>query len=794
MNCRLGLLRGDIMPVVEDWERLKRHPIAVGALLLVLVLAPAHEGFANISTKRGVSYFGTEDAFPSYLYLLSPSDQAEVEKARANIERIRKSNVTINIVDENGDPLEGVEVAFNQTDHNFLFGFNDFDPFALGSATMMKQAGFNLFVACAYWNLIEPNPDEYKWNFLEMQRLEEIRSIGFKIKVHPVVYYDPGLSPSFLRKLTPAEVENETLAFVSELLRKIPNAEIYELSNEANWESMRGGLTIDQFIYVLKEVASMIRAVQGNATLTVNTSHTFGEEPRLKYEFPNMSPYDWNKFLISNGVDFDAVGVQFRPGYFTIEPCCRQQNQVPQLTEVSQKFDRYAALGKRVHITEFQLPSRQLPEMKRYGQLEWNETVQAAYVEGFYTLIFGKSAADSIVWWFITSAMPTFDEDNGPRPFERSGQSLIPKASYYMLKNLITNRWSTRGLGSTDADGNLKFSGFGGAYILTVTHNGLTKRVNIHVKDRVSVSYRITFDRAEILKEMEAERIRLRNDAKSVLQELDRIRQWLETISEVKSAGMLDAINSLLRLYEKEQYAQVVRFGKPFIENPLQIQLNGKLSDLEYFVPLLRDKENDVALGSPSGTDVTKVYAFADSSYLYIGIAVLDNQPNKNLTFTTEIETYPRQRFHVAVSNGTVGSCWQEPWEEGGIYFPCSFSVSEVVEIQVSIPQLKSPEKIWLKYLFVWRESTRETFDECDGPRLEVPSLRSFQPKTTLMIEKTETTTRQSTSEIAYTTSTVPGALGESSLPYVAAICVLVILGVIAYWRRKRQGIDRRVV
>jgi len=781
------------MPIAEDLKCSKRRSMVIGALVLVLIFSPAQECFANTWTKHGVTYFGTEDTFPSQLCLLSPSDRALVEKAQADIEKYRKSNVTITVVDENGVPLEGVEIAFNQTDHNFLFGFNDFDPFALGSATMMKQAGFNLFVACAYWNLIELEPDGYKWGFLERQRLEDVRNLSFKIKVHPVVYYDPELSPSFLRKLTPAEVENETLAFVSELLRKIPNAEIYELSNEANWESMRGGLTIDQFIYVLKEVASMIRAVQGNATLTVNTSHTFGEEPRLKYEFPNMSPYDWNKFLISNGVDFDAVGVQFRPGYFTIEPCCRQQNRVPQLTEVSQKFDRYVALGKRVHITEFQLPSRQLPEMYRYGQLDWNETVQAAYVEGFYTLIFSKPTADSITWWFISSAMPTFDENIGSRPFERSSKSLIPKASYYTLKNLITNRWRARGSGFTDTDGTMKFRGFGGAYVLTLTHNGLTKRVNIRVEDGVFASYRIAFDRNEVRKEMEAEKARLQIDARSVLQELDRIRQWLETINEVKSAETLDIINSLMRLYQEGQYAEVVKLGKTFIENPLEIQLNGRLSDLEGFAPILKDPENDVARNSPFGTDITSVYAFADSSNLYVGIRVLGDSPEKNATFTVEIKT-DSGIFHVTIGrNGTHCSCFEQPWKEGGIRFDCPYALEEIVEMQVPLEPLKSPETIRLSNIWIWQETAQgpRDFDGYDGPQIKIPDLRSFRPETTLEIEKTETTIVRSTSETIYTTATAIAPLSESSLVYVAIISTFVVLGVTIYWRRTRPRRSR---
>ena len=1006
------------MPTAEDLKCSKRRSIVIGVLVLVLIFASAQECFASTWTKHGVTYFGAEDAFPSYLYLLSPSDRALVEKAQADIEKYRKSNVTITVVDENGIPLEGVEIRFNQTDHNFLFGFNDFDPFILGSADMMKQAGFNLFVACAYWKLIEPYPQQYKWNFLERQQLEDIRNIGFKTKVHPVVYYDPNyghLIPSFLEGLTPDQLENETLNFISQLIRHIPDADIYELSNEGQNEWGRGGLTIDQYVRVMKEAASMIRALQRNVTITVNTDHTFGEfggiDGEPEYNFPNISPYDWYELLISKGVDFDAIGVQFRPGYFNpvrFLNASYEQNQVLQLTEVSKKFDRFAALGKRMHITEFAVPSRQLPEMMRYGRLDWNETLQAAYVEAFYTLIFSKPTADSLSWWFVTSALPTSDESIGPRPFERASSRLIPKTSYYTLKNLITNRWSTAGLGFTDSDGDLEFHGFGGTYVVTIGHGGISKRVSIHVEDGASVSYRIAFVKNEILEEEAAAIVRIRDDARStlqelnriwqwsqevnparsakiretvdslthlyeagqymrviesgksfvenpfeiqlngyrsdfegfapiitdpqgdmerdsavgadlsalyafadssnlyvamtvfgnrpdenasfgaeistdlgtfhallvwftpdpgytgqpiraclcsqqppqegdisfacahafgeviemriplrqlkspkriylnnvfiwqqstqqdfdstglkpveipslrdfkpptkldaqnVLQELDRIRQWLETVNKAKSAEMLNAISSLILLYENGQYSQVVRIGKTYIDNPLGIRLNGRLSDFEGFNPILRDPENDVALNSPPGTDITDLYAFADSSYLYISIRVLGDSPEKNATFTVEIKT-DSGTFHVAVrSNGTQCSCWQEPWKEGDIYFDCPYALGEIVEMQVSLSPLESPETIYLNNVFIWQESTWQVFDSYDGPQIKIPNLRSFKPQTKLEIEKTETT---------YTTATAIGPLIDSSLVYVAIISTFVVLGVFMYWRKTR--------
>jgi len=782
-------------------------------MLVLFISAPL--GLARVASKVGVYYFEAPDGPPSYLHLLTPSDQAEVERAKANIERYRKSNITITVVDGNGKPLQGVEVAFNHTDHNFLFGFNDFDPFLFGSAVMLREAGFNLFVAATYWSQIEPDPDQYKWNFVERQQLEDIRSLGFRIKVHPIVYYDPEYGhviPTFLKSLKAPEIENETLTFVNEVLSTIPSAEIYELSNEAHHEWGRGGLTIDQYIGVVAEAASMIRTVNRNATLTVNTDHTFGEHPggEPEYRRPDLSPYDWYKLLIDEGLDFDAVGVQFRPGYLnpvSFGSVGYEQNRVLSLTEVSKKFDRLAGLGKRVHITEFAVPSHQLPLVTRYGQLDWNDAMQAAYVEGFYTLIFGKPAADSLTWWFITTGMPTSDEDIGPRPFERQTSSLLPKLSYYTLRNLIRNRWSTRGLGYTDAGGRLTFTGFGGTYALGITYDGVTKTVDISVADGASSSHQITFDRAEILRDEQARRTRLQGQAHGLLQELDRIWQWSKTVNQAKSSQIEDMKAGLTHLYEQARYEDVLRSGVVLLDNPLQINISGRLSDFGGFAPLLLDPVGDTDIGTPPGTDLAAIYGFADLSNLYLGMRVHGDQPDQNPTFTVEIRSNVGI-FHAAVgwniySDPPLGgqpvrecSCFQQPWEEGGVNFGCAYMLGEMIQMRVPLKQLKLPEKIYLNSAFIWRETPQgpKAFDASDGP-IELPSLAGFQPETQVVAEATETatTTLQSPSTSASTIETVPVTTGRDLLPYVGVACALVILGVALYWRRKRNTSKERI-
>ena len=713
-------------------QHLKRYLIVL--LLTIVMLVPTtHSAFANNAKPHGVTYYTSKDAYPSYLHLLTLSDQALVKKAQADIERYRKSNITITVVDENGKPLEGVEVAFNQTDHNFLFGFQDFDPFLFDSARMMKEAGMNLFVTTPYWVDTECRPHEYSWNFTEMQHLEDLRNMGFKIKVHPVVYYASFNIPAFLRNSPPTKLMNETFVFISELLHKIPNADIYELTNEDNRADSRGGQTLTQHLAVLKEAAAMIRTARRNATITANTGYTFGEEGvKTTYEYPDLSPYEWYKLLSSENVDYDAIGVQFRPGYSA--PWQVGSNRVPTLAGVSASFDQFAALGKRIHITEFEVPSRQFPGLKKYGSLDWNDTVQAAYAEGFYTLLFGKPTADSIVWWFIGTGFPTPDESIGPRPFEGTGSSLIPKPSYYALKNLITNRWSTRGMGVTGSDGSMGISGFGGTYNLTISGNGVSSKTSIRIPDGVSASYKVVFDWAEAMRAAENEKAKLRVDAQAIMQELAHAWQWSKVVNEGRADTIRSAIDDLNQLFEKERYSDVIATGRALVENAFQMKMDGQIDDFEGFTPLIKNAKGDQTPNAQSGTELSSLYAFADGSNLYIGIQVLGDKPDNSATFKAVIET-ESGTFHVAyefdpsLKNMRECACWQEPWEEGNIYFGCAYAVGEIVEMRVPLRPLGFPDKITLNHVWISLENGNKDLGGYDGPPIEIPSLRDFHPE-----------------------------------------------------------------
>jgi len=85
-------------------------------------------------------------------------------------------------------------------------------------------------------------------------------------------------------------------------------------------------------------------------------------------------------------------------------------------------------------------------------------------------------------------------------------------------------------------------------------------------------------------------------------------------------------------------------------------------------------------------------------------------------------------------------------------------------------------DKIW-----IWDEGTNKDFDGYEGPQVKIPSLADFSSRTV-----TETKTHTPALTTTYTGYTVIGGPTESLLLFALAMCLLVILGIVAYWKRGR--------
>jgi GH35 family endo-1,4-beta-xylanase len=106
----------------------------------------------------------------------------------------------------------------------------------------------------------------------------------------------------------------------------------------------------------------------------------------------HRSPYRYLQSCLQAGIDFEVIGLQlYYPDH--------------DLFEIDRCLDRFASLGKPIHITEM-ATSSQPTEGNSSMQIAagswrgpWSEALQADWLEAIYTLAYSKPAVEAISWW-----------------------------------------------------------------------------------------------------------------------------------------------------------------------------------------------------------------------------------------------------------------------------------------------------------------------------------------------------------------------------------------------------------
>lgn len=147
--------------------------------------------------------------------------------------------------------------------------------------------------------------------------------------------------------------------------------------------------------------------------------------------------------LKDGGAAIDGLGIQ---GHF-------RENTLTGPEKLWEIFDRYAALGLDIEITEFDFGTT-------------NRELQAAYFRDFFTAAFAHKSIDSIVQWGFWSGAH-FQPDAA---LFNSDWTLRPHGEAYV--DLVFDQWWTDEEVATDAEGKANVRGFKGDYRVTAAVAG----------------------------------------------------------------------------------------------------------------------------------------------------------------------------------------------------------------------------------------------------------------------------------------------------------------------------------
>jgi len=390
-----------------------------------------------------------------------PNDQELWEGAEQRIEKHRKADAVVTVLDAQGKPVPGAKIDVEQTRHAFLFGCNIFawdgvPDEKLQSAYRQRFAALlNYATLPYYWPAYEPERGKPQHD-----RSERIarwcQEHGILTKGHPLAwnFADPHWLPDDLDeifRLQIARIEDCVMRFTGLIDR-------WDVVNEATHFDR------DEFLKRAPKMTAMwkkygqseftrqcfiaARKANPKATLLINDYRT---DPAYEKLIEQLVDDKGNRL-------YDVIGIQshMHGGVWNNR----------RIWDVCQRFARF---GVPLHFTETTILSgeRGYERPQPWPSTPEGEQYQARETVRFYTMLFSHPAVEAITWWDFSDFRAW---QQAPAGFLR--RDMTPKPVYDELMKLIKGKWWTKVSGTADGQGKLAFRGFLGNYKITVSAAG----------------------------------------------------------------------------------------------------------------------------------------------------------------------------------------------------------------------------------------------------------------------------------------------------------------------------------
>jgi GH35 family endo-1,4-beta-xylanase len=369
------------------------------------------------------------------------SEQQIVAATQSAIEKCRKADAIVRVLDAAGRPMSGVKVAVEQVSHDFLFGGNiyGFDRLpseAQNSAYKRRFAElFNYATVGFYWRWYETQRGKPDYAYTD-KVVAWCRQQGIRMKGHPLLWGDEAGVPPWSQGQPTPQIQRQR---VEEIIHRYQGKiDFWEVVNEP---SHLAEPKID-------EPYRWARQAEPRASLIVNDYQVLADGGPGFFKLLSAAK--------RSGVPFDGIGIQAH------EPSTMR---FP-LDRVQEILGQYATLGKDLHITEFTPTSagQKITGSHRAGV--WDEAAQADYAVKFYRVCFAQPALRAITWWDLS------DQDSWLPGGGMLRADMSPKPVYEQLQRLIHQEWKTALSATTDNDGRFTFRGFYGNYRLVLDVKG----------------------------------------------------------------------------------------------------------------------------------------------------------------------------------------------------------------------------------------------------------------------------------------------------------------------------------
>lgn len=379
-------------------------------------------------------------------------------QAKNNIEKYRKGEAKIKILDAQGKAVNRAKLEIKQISHEFKFGcylkIDDLAPAKLPEYERHFAKLFNYAVVGTYWNFTEKRQGNENWSWFERETALS-RKLGVRVQAAPVLwgtneYGTPEWLPRQKDELLP-------------ILERRVKSTVMKSNVIDDWEIVNEPLAPKDDFFARnigsEYIETAFRQARQSAPKKRLLINEFGVFGSVKARISNRERY-FNLLdgLIKRNVPIDIIGIQAHAQGDWYEPA-----------NVAEQLERYAALGKPIQITEFSVQTVEYDDRKtpldilgKHRTGVWDAEKQAEFYREFYTVSFGNPQVEAIVTWGL-------DDERAWLP----GIGLInengePKPVYKTLERLINQEWTTTINAVTNEQGIYNFRGFYGNYKIKV--------------------------------------------------------------------------------------------------------------------------------------------------------------------------------------------------------------------------------------------------------------------------------------------------------------------------------------
>lgn len=426
------------------------------------------------------------------------------ETCLPNIEKYRKGDVRVEIVDASGQPLGDVPYTVTQTRQAFGFGASlhffapvegqpangDYKPEPVTQKELdaFKQVfNYTVIPFSGKWAYIEPV--EGKRTYAELDKY-----IDWCVKNHIEVEYHflSGLAPDWLYRKMRYDSQEIPALYMKHAMEVVDRY----ADRVKTWQVLNDKYMLQYAAPVFME----LRKRHPDLKLGMSDCTKFYSVSGNP-EYDIYRGLDDVKSLRAQGASIDFFSMHGHSPH----------GLWPNWHQVYDSFQHFADQGLKVKVSEILIPagtdSRSEGWFGRairgggggggriYGDVisgNWTQEMRAEFLERFYTVCFSNPACNAVNYWDLgpdsmTPGTGLLDEKYQPTP------------AFNRLKHLIKDEWMTHlPPGRTTSDGAVSFRGFHGDYQITVTlPSGKTATGTFSILPDGSNHYRLVIDQAK---------------------------------------------------------------------------------------------------------------------------------------------------------------------------------------------------------------------------------------------------------------------------------------------------------